>query len=223
VAAIAAADLLGYANLDLLGLIDSLACQLADETVVPEQGAVARLAEARREFAGREAFVRAGGDPADAIARAVFVVQWLAANAELRRRRALHARLPGDTPDPDDARLRPYRDLAAEVRRRADLLALFAEAGIRLRRSGRSTRSGEEWAGACPRCGGGPEADRCRVWPEAGRWWCRRCNAGANDAAALVMLTVPGRETFPAALRHLADRLGLAWPDERRLFAGGAR
>lgn len=40
-----------------------------------------------------------------------------------------------------------------------------------------------EWAGACPFCGG---VDRFRVWPSSGRWWCRQCDK-KGDVIDLVM------------------------------------
>jgi hypothetical protein len=50
--------------------------------------------------------------------------------------------------------------------------------------SGRElTRTGKEYHGACPMCGG---TDRFCVWPARGRAWCRQCNA-SGDALAWAM------------------------------------
>lgn len=40
----------------------------------------------------------------------------------------------------------------------------------------------QEMAGACPVCGG---ADRFRIWPEKGRWWCRGCDKSGDEIAYL--------------------------------------
>lgn len=50
-----------------------------------------------------------------------------------------------------------------------DLLSLV-EQDVTMRRA--SSTNGGEYAGPCPGCGG---HDRFRVWPEQGRYWCRRC------------------------------------------------
>jgi hypothetical protein len=57
--------------------------------------------------------------------------------------------------------------------------------------------NGGEWAGPCPFCGG---RDRFRVWPEQGRWWCRKCERH-GDAVSFVQQ----REhvSFREALRML--------------------
>jgi hypothetical protein len=40
-----------------------------------------------------------------------------------------------------------------------------------------ASRARQEYAGACPFCGGDHRSDRFRVWPDQNRYWCRRCNA----------------------------------------------
>lgn len=61
----------------------------------------------------------------------------------------------------------------------AGILELLSSAGQRYTR-----KSGREYAGPCPLCGG---ADRCSVWPERDRWWCRQCGKG-GDAVDLLRL-----------------------------------
>jgi hypothetical protein len=39
-----------------------------------------------------------------------------------------------------------------------------------------ASRAKQEYAGACPFCGGDHTSDRFRVWPQEGRYWCRQCN-----------------------------------------------
>nr|WP_255604286.1 hypothetical protein [Oscillochloris sp. ZM17-4] len=48
-----------------------------------------------------------------------------------------------------------------------------------------ASRAKQEYAGACPFCGGDHRSDRFRVWPAQNRYWCRQCNAsGWLDALA---------------------------------------
>ena len=39
-----------------------------------------------------------------------------------------------------------------------------------------ASRAKQEYAGACPFCGGDHTSDRFRIWPHEGRYWCRQCN-----------------------------------------------
>ncbi|WP_129631062.1 hypothetical protein [Candidatus Oscillochloris fontis] len=39
-----------------------------------------------------------------------------------------------------------------------------------------TSQARQEYAGACPFCGGNHRSDRFRVWPEQNRYWCRQCN-----------------------------------------------
>lgn len=55
-----------------------------------------------------------------------------------------------------------------------DLLVLLA-ADMTLRRV--ASTQGGEYAGPCPFCGG---RDRFRVWPQTGRYWCRRCQRSGD-------------------------------------------
>jgi DNA primase len=83
-----------------------------------------------------------------------------------------------------------------------DLLALIG-ADVTLKRQ--AGTHGGEYAGACPFCGGQDkrDADRFRVWPEEGRYWCRRCEKHGD---AIQYLRDRDRLTYHEAL----DRLGLA-------------
>ena len=82
-----------------------------------------------------------------------------------------------------------------------DLLSLIA-ADVRLKRV--AATYGGEWAGACPFCGGAEKrnADRFRVWPAEGRYWCRRCQRSGD---AIEYVRARDRLGFEAAL----ERLGL--------------
>jgi len=83
-----------------------------------------------------------------------------------------------------------------------DLLSLI-RADVRLKKV--ATTGGGEWAGPCPFCGGAEKrsADRFRVWPAEGRFWCRRCQRSGD---AIDYVRVGLGLGFGAAL----DRLGLA-------------
>jgi phage/plasmid primase-like uncharacterized protein len=59
---------------------------------------------------------------------------------------------------------------------RRDILGVARNLGARLR------RSGGEWIGPCPVCGG---KDRFSISPSKGLWNCRRCGVG-GDAIDLV-------------------------------------
>lgn len=128
------------------------------------------------------------------------------ATAELARRVALHA-AGGDVPDPNAPDYAAWRDLARDLRERADILELFATAGVPLQ------RDGKESSGPCPLCGG---ADRFRVWTaEDGRrpgFWCRRCGTSGDAISVYRDLLVPGASFFDA-VRVLALQLGLRTPD----------
>ena len=50
------------------------------------------------------------------------------------------------------------------------MLDAYQQDGYRPRRE--ASTNGGEYSGPCPFCGG---EDRFRIWPEAGRYWCRRC------------------------------------------------
>lgn len=80
------------------------------------------------------------------------------------------------------------------ARIRVDLLDLIGR-DTRLKRV--ASTHGGEWAGPCPFCGG---TDRFRVWPEQGRWWCRRCGQ-AGDGIAYLMARE--RVDFREACRRL--------------------
>lgn len=128
------------------------------------------------------------------------------AEAELARRERLHA-AGGNVPNPHAASYRQWRHLARDIRERADMLALFATAGVQLRRDGR------EFSAPCPLCGG---ADRFRVWPaEDGRrpgYWCRRCGISGDAIAAYRSFLMPGASFFDA-VRVMALQLELGTPD----------
>jgi len=70
----------------------------------------------------------------------------------------------------------------------ANLLDLISADGGALKKQ--ATTGGGEYAGACPWCGG---ADRFRVWPGTGRYWCRGCGKAGD------------------AIQYLRDRRGLSF------------
>lgn len=51
------------------------------------------------------------------------------------------------------------------------IISLIESDGFRVKKV--AGTNGGEYAGACPWCGGN---DRFRVWPNKGRYWCRRCH-----------------------------------------------
>lgn len=128
------------------------------------------------------------------------------AEAELARRVTLCA-AGGNVPNPNAASYAAWRDLARDVRERADMLDLFATAGVPLQ------RDGKEHSGPCPLCGGN---DRFRVWTaEDGKrpgYWCRKCGISGDAIAAYRAFLVPGASFFDAA-RILALQLGMRTPD----------
>ena len=83
-----------------------------------------------------------------------------------------------------------------------DLLDLIGR-DVTLRRL--AATDGGEYGGACPWCGGQDhrDADRFRVWPEEGRYWCRRCG---KQGDGIQYVRDRHNLSYPAAL----DRLGLA-------------
>lgn len=67
-----------------------------------------------------------------------------------------------------------------------------------------ASRAQNEYAGACPFCGGDHRSDRFRVWPDANRYWCRRCNAhgrldSLHGADLPQRIALPPRERRSAA------------------------
>jgi len=82
-----------------------------------------------------------------------------------------------------------------------DLLSLI-RGDVRLKKV--AATGGGEWAGPCPFCGGTEKriADRFRVWPAKGRFWCRRCQR-RGDAIDYV------RERHSLGFGAALDRLGL--------------
>src|SRR6516165_10035464 len=67
--------------------------------------------------------------------------------------------------------------LGVELARRADIVGVAERLGARLK------KSGGEWIGPCPVCGG---RDRFAINPRKGLFNCRGCGIG-GDAIALVM------------------------------------
>lgn len=57
-----------------------------------------------------------------------------------------------------------------------NIISLIEADGFTLKRIGGT--NGGEYSGACPFCGG---ADRFRVWPESGRYWCRNCEKAGDS------------------------------------------
>lgn len=93
-----------------------------------------------------------------------------------------------------------------------DLLELIGR-DVALRKA--AATHGGEYVGACPFCGGQDKraADRFHVWPETGRYWCRRCDRKGD---AIEYVREREHLSFPDALA----RLGLA--DDHRAGAGGS-
>ena len=126
-----------------------------------------------------------------------------AAETELARRARLHAVCAG-VPDPSAARYEVWRDLAREVRTRADILAVFDRGGYHLRQTGR-----HEWHGQCFVCGGGVDRLMVRTDPPHGRYWCRQCRLTGDAITAA--RTLHGWSFFET-VRRLATEAGLPAP-----------
>ena len=67
----------------------------------------------------------------------------------------------------------------ADIKARADLVALVEVAGVKLRRAGTT------FNGPCPWCGGSARTTRFCVWPKEGRWRCFLC-LRSGDAISFV-------------------------------------
>lgn len=134
------------------------------------------------------------------------------AEAEARQRRCL----AGTGPDPATRWSEAWAALAAGVRQRADVVAVFEGAGYPL------VRQGTEWGGPCLVCGG---TDRLRVFPEPSarqpvpHYWCRRCGLWGDPIHALRSLR-PGLG-FYDAVTELAAGLGLPVPSAPGGGGGG--
>jgi hypothetical protein len=188
-------------NAELLAEIDALRYELA-ETMVGGR---------RAEDGG----IVPTADPAAATLAA--------ARAEWQRRVRLHG-AGADVPDPRDRRYQAWSELARQVRERASIVQVFAEAGFDFeQRAG-----GREWCGPCPLCRG---KDRFRVFAgPPGRYWCRRCGlTGDVITAARSFLHVdddgrpaprtgaqPEPDGFYRALTFLAGLAGVPMPTESR-------
>ena len=82
-----------------------------------------------------------------------------------------------------------------------------------------SNTEGGEYHGPCPLCGG---VDRFCVWPEKGRFWCRRCDAKGD---AIEFVQVHGNVSFEQAVEILrlgdyttpqtTQRQPIQFPDEK--------
>lgn len=72
------------------------------------------------------------------------------------------------------------RDFIAEADA-GDLLAAFAAAG-----GGNLARTGTEWAGPCPLCGG---TDRFSISPSKGKWNCRGAGGGSSPVGMVAHVT----------------------------------
>ena len=84
-----------------------------------------------------------------------------------------------------------------------------------------SNRTGGEYRGACPKCGGDAQSDRFIVWPAVDRYWCRQCRWAGDtiqylrdvrgysfqEAARLVGKDLPPRPADPR--KHAAIELVL--------------
>ncbi len=98
--------------------------------------------------------------------------------------------------------------------RSTDLLVLIGR-DVPLRRA--ASTNGGEYTGPCPFCGGHEkqDANRFHVWPQAGRWWCRKCNRSGDDIQYIRERDAVG---YPEACR----RLGLETLERSRSTAVAA-
>ncbi len=104
---------------------------------------------------------------------------------------------------------RGYGDLkpvVAEIRERADLIALFDRHCERRRTVTSLTPKSVKY-----RCFLHDDHEpSLTVWPEKGRWWCFPCNQGGDVITALMKLeNLP----FVAAVERLAAECGLKLPE----------
>lgn len=168
----------------------------------------------------RDDLADVSSDPAVAAVERMLAMTWLAlARAEWARRQRLHA-AGADVSDPDSTPYAAWRDLAREVRERADIVAVFEAAGFGFARKGRA-----EYAGPCPLCLG---TDRFRLFVgPPSRYWCRQCGLSGDviSAARNFLHVTPagvaartGAQAEPisffAAVRYLAAEVGLPTPDD---------
>jgi len=169
---------------------------------------------------------RVADDLADELARPVSLALWQgryhAARAEFDKRlarRSTRARI-------DTSILRAvvdWGDLAKQIKDHHDGIHLvLAGAGVLLRRVGWSGRRAcDEYAGACPVCGG---HDRFRVWPgPPGHYWCRQCRASGSVIDAWQYANPGG--SFIDAVQALAGECGVSVPQPeaaRAIRAGTA-
>jgi hypothetical protein len=139
-------------------------------------------------------------DRADEVERLNAEMRLAAVEAMLAEVDRIARSQPGIPSSPDQV-YTAWKDLAALVREQTDLPELIQELGLIIYSA---DRSGAQWHGPCPICGG---IDRWQVFNRTGwRSWCRQCDWSA-DAVALVQSFVSGCEHFRDAVRWLADRL----------------
>lgn len=115
--------------------------------------------------------------------------------------------------DPRGDTYAAWREAAAQVRQRADIVDVFDAGGHILNRKAVKLDGTEEWVGPCPVCGG---HDRLIVRRRAdGRAWCRQCRWSA-DAIAVAASLIPecGRD-WREAIRYLAAPLGIPTPTSK--------
>ncbi|EFO82123.1 hypothetical protein OSCT_0046 [Oscillochloris trichoides DG-6] len=77
-----------------------------------------------------------------------------------------------------------------------------------------ASRARQEYAGACPFCGGNHRSDRFRVWMNEKRYWCRQC----NESGWLDTLTGErGQKSLPRVEPSKAQRHVAPTPNEEHI------
>lgn len=87
-----------------------------------------------------------------------------------------------------------------------------------------STHDGGEYAGPCPFCGG---ADRFRVWPASGRYWCRghgNNGSGCGKRGDVIDLIMNLENlTFTEAVNRLTGQAGQSLPTQTTQYSPSKR
>lgn len=178
-------------------------------TAQPEPGnpyrSHARLASNDELHADREELRWLLNDGTELDSDSAQLMRWQleAAEAELERRTRAGKNWP--------QRLYGYAAVDIDRVRTAVPVEVLAAEVVDLKRSGRTFR------GPCP-WHGGSNPTSLVIWPSSGRWRCWSCGMG-GDVLAWIM--VAHRCDFTTALRRLADRAGIPWPQRPPIRRGG--
>ena len=142
-------------------------------------------------------------DDTNALARFMATERIAAVDAELARRECA-ARIASGVASPTDATQSAWADVARELRDAVPVPVALERLAHPMRRVGRDRERRDEYAGACPWCGG---EDRFRAWgPPRSRYWCRQCES-RGDVVTL-WRNVTGL-AFVDACRELAELAGV--------------